>query len=54
MRHTTLKLAPAQKAALRAAGAGLASTTRGRSRVFVDRKKQQARRACRRRVALDA
>jgi len=31
-------------------GAGLASTTRGRARIFKDRKKEQARRACRGKV----
>jgi hypothetical protein len=34
-----------------ARGAGLASTTRGRARTFVNRKKEQARRVCRKPLA---
>lgn len=45
--------ADAQRKAIAAAGAGLASTTQGRARVFVDRKREQDRRACRGRVDCD-
>lgn len=35
---------------LKASGAGLASTTKGRARTFKDRKKEASRKACRGKV----